>query len=137
MYKKTLSATLFLLCAATTVAADLVIDPDVDRQARVWVRHIDEAAMGQAWSVSSELLKAAVTKSDWEKSLKRVAIFGNVRTRVPSAVTFATKMEGMPDGAYAVIRYDTVFSGKDNASELVTLCREADGAWRGVGYRLQ
>ena len=62
---------------------------------------------------------------------------GAVRARIPTSVAFSVKMPGMPDGRYAVINYATAFAGKEKTVESVILRREADGLWRGVGYRVQ
>lgn len=115
----------------------LFIDVDIDRHARTWLQRMDEGGPGAAWDASSELMKGGMSKADWEKAFKPVENFGAVRTRTPTSAVFSVKLGGMPDGRYAVINYDTVFTGKEKAVESVILRHEADGLWRGVGYRVQ
>ena len=53
------------------------------------------------------------------------------RRRAPS---FARVIPGLPDGDYALLRFRTLFSGKPDAEESVTLERDSAGAWQVVGY---
>ncbi len=126
-----------LLIFGNASAADLFIDADIDRHARAWIRHIDGGDPGTAWDASSDLMKAGTAKADWEKAVKPLSVFGKVKSRTPTSIVFAVKMPGMPDGQYAIINYDTAFSGKEKTVESVILRRETDGLWLGVGYRVQ
>lgn len=113
------------------------IDSDIDRHARAWIRDIDAGNPDAAWEASSALLQQSMARNDWQKAVKPLAAFGAVEMRVPTSVAFSIKLPGMPDGQYAVVNYDTRFVGKAKTVESVILRREADGYWRGVGYRVQ
>jgi hypothetical protein len=130
-----LAALLFF--SGSTLATDLRIEADIDRHARAWLVPIDNRDPDAAWESSSELMRSTVPKSDWEKALRPIAAFGTVNRRTPTSVTFSVKLPGAPDGQYVVINYDTAFTGKEKTVESVILRREADGLWRGVGYRVQ
>jgi len=42
--------------------------------------------------------------------------------------------EGVPDGEYVVIRFETSFENKKSAIETVTPMLDQDGKWRVSGY---
>lgn len=128
---------IFLIVSATVSAASFVIDTDIDSHARAWISVIDSGNPGAAWENSSALMKQRITKEDWEKATQPLAAFGSVLSRTLTTVTFSVKLQGMPDGHYAVINYSSIFNNKDNAVESVILRREEDNTWRGIGYLVQ
>jgi hypothetical protein len=44
---------------------------------------------------------------------------------------------GAPDGDYMVLQFDTVFSGKGDAVETVTMKQDDDGRWRVSAYAIR
>jgi hypothetical protein len=57
-----------------------------------------------------------------------------MQRRTLHEAAFARVIPGLPDGDYALLRFRTLFSGKPDAEESVTLERDAAGAWQVVGY---
>jgi len=129
--------TTLLLIASDLSAANLVIDTDIDKHARVWIQPIDSGDPGTAWENSSALMKKRITKEDWEKATQPLTALGTLQSRTATTVTFSVKLQGLPDGHYAVINYSATFSDKENAVESVILRRDDDNTWRGIGYLVQ
>jgi hypothetical protein len=57
-----------------------------------------------------------------------------VTQRTVVRTTFEKSFPGLPAGDYALLLYRTAFAKQVDSEESVTLEREADGAWRVVGY---
>jgi hypothetical protein len=107
----------------------------VQHVARDWLAFTDRGDGGASWDGAARQFKNAITRDRWVESLQKVrAPFGALAQRTVLSTTFATSFPGAPDGNYAIVLFRTSFEKKTDASETVTLEREADGAWRVVGY---
>lgn len=103
-----------------------------------WLAQIDGTRYGPSWDEAAALFKAAVTKSDWEKSMAAVrAPLGALKVRTLKSGNFMRTLPGAPDGAYVVIQYETTFANKASAVETVTPMLDKDGAWRVSGYYIR
>jgi hypothetical protein len=73
----------------------------------------------------------------WEQALAKArAPYGAVTARALMSAQPALQAPNMPDGVYVLLIYRTSFAARD-ASETVTMEREADGVWRLVGYSIR
>ena len=82
-----------------------------------------------------DTFKSALPRDRWADSLHKARDpLGALAQRTVLSTTFATSFPGAPDGNYAIVLFRTSFAKKTDATETVTLEREADGAWRVVGY---
>jgi hypothetical protein len=103
-----------------------------------WLALVDEGRFGDSWQAASELFRAAVTKEQWESSLKGVRTpLGNIVSREVSSMQYAEELPGAPDGQYVVIQYKTVLEFKKSAVETVTPMIDKDGKWRVSGYYIK
>lgn len=102
--------------------------------AREWLTLVDEGRYGESWDESSELLRNAIQREDWERQAGSVrSPFGAVLSRELDSSTSMTEIPGAPDGQYVVIEFATAFENKAHAVERVTP-RLEDGVWRVAGY---
>lgn len=100
-----------------------------------WLSMVDSGNYKESWETSSGLLKNAVTKEDWIKTLKGLRpSFGDVIGREVDSRKYETSMPGAPDGEYVVIVYKTLFKNKERAYETITPMKDTDGKWRVSGY---
>jgi hypothetical protein len=100
-----------------------------------WLALTDSAKYGESWDQASSLFKAAITKADWEKTVKGVRVpLGTVKSRKIKSATFSRTLPGARDGEYVVIQFNTRFENKAAAIETVTPMHEKDGSWRVSGY---
>jgi Protein of unknown function (DUF4019) len=130
------------LAAATLLFVGLAAsadDRDADAQAQVaakkWLALTDGGSYGQSWDDAASIFKSAITKPDWEKTIKGVRVpLGTVKARKVRSATFTRTLPGAPDGEYVVIQFESQFENKAAAIETVTPMRDKGGAWRVSGY---
>jgi len=99
-----------------------------------WMALVDAGEYGESWDEASSLLRAAITREEWERQVGAVrAAFGAVNDREVRSRTSTTSLPGAPDGHYVVIELSTSFEQKADAVETVTP-RLEEGVWRVSGY---
>ena len=99
---------------------------------------VDEGNYTESWSQASALFKTAVTKEQWQQSLKAVrAPLGKVVARKLKSKQYSKTLPGAPDGEYVVIQYETTFENKKSAIETITPMLDKDGKWRVSGYYIK
>ena len=100
-----------------------------------WINAVDAGDYDRSWEMSASLFQSRVSKSSWQKMAAAVrGPLGAVKERKLQSAQFVRALPGVPDGAYVVARFDTVFEHKRQAIETVTAMRERDGSWRNAGY---
>lgn len=103
-----------------------------------WLATVDDAKYEKAWDDAASLFQSAMSVDAWEQRARATrGPLGAVRSRKLRAATFTKVLPGAPDGAYVIIRYDTQFERKREASETLTPMREKDGAWKVAGYYIK
>ena len=106
--------------------------------AGVWVSLVDGEDYGESWNQASALFKTAVTKEQWQQSLKAVRTpLGKMVARKLKSKQYTKNLPGAPDGEYVVIQYETTFEKKQSAIETVTPMLDKDGKWRVSGYYIK
>lgn len=129
---------LLLLPASSGVADDKEAISKAQGAAKAWLALVDGTKYGESWDEAASLLKAAVTKADFERTFKGVrAPLGPAKSRVIKSATFSRTLPGVPDGEYVVVQFDTRFENKAGAVETVTPMHEKDGSWRVSGYYIK
>jgi hypothetical protein len=100
-----------------------------------WLKSVDSSRYGASWDDAARLFRDAVSKSDWEKSLRAVrSPLGKVVSRKVFSKRYTESLPGAPDGKYVVIQYESSFENKKDAIETVTPMLDDDGRWRVSGY---
>jgi len=106
--------------------------------AGVWVSLVDGEDYGESWNQASALFKTAVTKEQWQQSLKAVRTpLGKMVARKLKSKQYTKSLPGAPDGEYVVIQYETTFEKQQSAIETVTPMLDKDGKWRVSGYYIK
>jgi hypothetical protein len=96
---------------------------------------VDSSRYGASWDDAARLFRDAVSKSDWEKSLRAVrSPLGKVVSRKVFSKRYTESLPGAPDGKYVVIQYESSFENKKDAIETVTPMLDEAGRWRVSGY---
>lgn len=126
---------LFVLIALSSQASELEVIEAAKVQTVAWLALTDSGEYGPSWDSAAALFKAAVSREDWEKSLRAVRTpIGALETREIATSKFSTALPGTPDGKYVVFQFNSSFEHKDTAVETVTAMKDIDGAWRVAGY---
>jgi hypothetical protein len=103
-----------------------------------WLSLVDEGNYAESWNQASGLFKNAVTKEQWQSTVKAVRTpLGKMVVRKLKSRQYTKTMPGAPDGEYVVIQYETTFENKKSAVETVTPMLDKDGKWRVSGYYIQ
>ncbi len=108
------------------------------RAAQAWLTLIDAGRYGESWQEAATYFRGAVTREQWEQSLKGVRKpLGSVISRKVTEKMYTTYLPGAPDGEYVVIQFDSSFANKKKAVETVTPMLDKDGKWRVSGYYIK
>jgi len=106
--------------------------------AEEWLNLVDEGKYIESWEAAAAYFRGAVTKDQWEVSIKGVREpLGKVISRQVKSSEYTTELPSAPDGEYVVIRFDTSFGNKKSAIETVTPMKEKDGSWKVSGYYIR
>lgn len=119
--------------------ARVASDPDfkdaAQEAALTWLALIDNAQYKESWEQAASLFKCRISRSQWIDAIRSTqAPFGKVQSRSFLEAVYDTRLPGVPDGKYVVIRYRTAFEHKGEAVETVTPMLDQDGVWRVSGY---
>lgn len=105
--------------------------------ARDWLALTDRGDGEASWRAAGKQFQKIITSDRWQEALKQVrSPLGALVERTLASTEFAKSFPGAPDGDYALLVFRTAFASKTENSETVTLEREADGAWRVIGYSI-
>lgn len=103
--------------------------------AETWLKLVDKGAFGLSWAGAGKVFKSSVSQGHWDNLAAAVRTpLGPVVRRKLSEHKFLTRLDGMPDGLYLMLRYQTEFEKKAAAVETLTLAKEDDGFFRVIGY---
>ena len=132
------SAILSLLFTMGSLHANEVAEKAAVAASGAWVSLVDGGDYAESWNEASALFKTAVTKEQWQQSLKAVrAPLGKMVARKLKSKQYTKNLPGAPDGEYVVIQYETIFEKKQSAIETVTPMLDKDGKWRVSGYYIK
>ena len=128
-----------LLCAACLVALPVFAqDPrasEAHTVALAWLALTDANDAKGSWDAAAAEFRGALTFERWTEGLTKLRVpLGATQQRALHDVAFARAIPGLPDGDYALLRFRTIFAGKPDAEESVTLTHDGGDAWQVVGY---
>jgi hypothetical protein len=79
--------------------ADEVAEKAAITASPVWLSFVDEGNYNESWNQASGLFKAAVTKEQWQQSLKAFRLpLGKVVVRKLKSKQYTRTLPGVPDG---------------------------------------
>jgi hypothetical protein len=103
-----------------------------------WLGLIDKGQYDQSWQSGAKLFQQTMPEKEWSTYLDGVRKpLGSVSSRQVIDQRPAKNPNGLPEGDYMVLFYNTAFSSKPSAYELVTMMKESDGQWRVLTYQVQ
>lgn len=106
--------------------------------AQNWLAIVDRGDYSQSWEETSQLMKITVSRNEWIRILNAMRKpLGNLVTRQKTDQRPAYNPNGLPGGNYMVLVYQTNFSARPNANELVTMVQGYDGQWRVLTYQVR
>jgi hypothetical protein len=129
-------ALLLTICAAGQVQQkpELLAQQSSDG----WLALVDSGKYADSWQEASQLFKAAVTKEQWQNTLRASRDpLGKMLSRKLKSAAYTKTLPGAPDGEYVVIQYASSFEHKQSAVETVSPMFDKDGKWRVSGYYIK
>jgi hypothetical protein len=125
------------LCAIAPGSA-LAQDPRgsaAQSAALAWLKLTDRGDVQGSWTAAGKQFQRAISPDKWGEALQKVRPpLGALVERSVKSTQFTKTFQGVPDGDYVLLVFRTSFAKKVDSRETVTLEREADGAWRVIGY---
>jgi hypothetical protein len=133
------AALALVLCAAWLMALPgLAQDPrasEAQTAALAWLALTDANDAQASYSAAGSIFRGAITIERWTEGLTKLRVpLGAMQARTLHETSFARAIPGLPDGDYALLRFRTIYAGKPDAEESVTLARDGAGPWQVVGY---
>ena len=129
---------LSILFSLNPIQANEVAEKRAITASGAWLSLVDEGNYAESWNQAAGLFKNAVTKEQWQSTVKAVRTpLGKVVVRKLKSKKYTETMPGAPDGEYVVIQYETTFENKKSAVETVTPMLDKDGKWRVSGYYIK
>jgi len=100
-----------------------------------WLALVDKGEFGPSWDAAGVYLKQVVAQEQFVQALTAARLpFETFISRQFVSSSPQTTLEGGPDGEYDVLVFQSAFSKKAEATETMTLMKDADGVWRVLGY---
>lgn len=111
---------------------------DVRDAAGSFLELLDAGSYQQAWWEGSDLLHLTTDVDQWAEQMRaRRDLFGEFVERSLKNVVSRNSLPGLPDGDYAIVLYDCRYEHKQKGLEMMTLGKDAYGAWKVVSYHLR
>ena len=125
----------FALCVNTSAAFGASAPDKAMEAANSWLALADKGDALATWNQAAAAFKAGIELKEWKKTLPKARQpLGDVITRKVSSSETTATLPGVPDGEYAIFRFQTGFAQKKEAVEALLLQKENDGVWRTIGY---
>jgi len=123
---------------AVTIPAAAVDPNGADMvAAKAWLSLVDAGNWDQSWGSAGTIFKGQMPMSAWAAANQKFRIpLGAVSSRVLKQVTRTNSIQGLPDGDYEVLQFQTSFANKSGATEIVFLAHETAG-WKVALYGIQ
>jgi len=129
---------LSILFSMSPLQANEVAEKVAVTASNAWLSLVDGENYAESWNQAAGLFRAAVTREQWQNTLKAVRVpLGKVVARKLKSKQYTKTLPGAPDGEYVVIQYETTFENKKSAVETVTPMLDKDGKWRVSGYYIR
>jgi len=129
-----------LALAAAALAAPAAFGQDPRASAAVtaardWLLMTDHGDAAESHKRAGARFRTAMSVADWQVALARERTpRGAVVQRALAQTAFQVSLGPGVDGDFALLQFRTAFAKQSDAGETLTLEREADGAWRVIGY---
>jgi hypothetical protein len=126
---------LVLMSSPGASAADAAMSGDAATEsALAWLSVVDDGDYARSWDTASSFFQQGVSKERWITMVRSVRDqLGALKSRSESGVNLTKSLPGVPDGDYAVVRFQSSFANKADAIESVTMILE-QGRWMAAGY---
>lgn len=95
-----------------------------------FVALLDRGAASEAWERFTPLARLAKPREQWQGLYEALrTAYGPLEKRTLRGITLQNRYTMLPDGRFAIVQFDTIFSNKRASVETLVLALERDGRW--------
>lgn len=106
--------------------------------AESWLELLDAEDFAKTWEEAASFFQESIGEDEWVQQVTTIRQqTGEVEDRDYVASESETDPDGVPEGEYVNIQYQSEFGTAGAAAEVVVLVHEEERGWRVVGYFLQ
>jgi len=129
---------LLMIISFIVLGQEKDIENKVKKSAKEWINLIDNKEYEISWKTSDILIQNLVSIKKWENLMigSRDPLGKNISRDIIS-IEYKNELQGVPDGEYCIIIYNSVFENKKNASETITIKKSEDEKWKVAGYYIK
>jgi hypothetical protein len=110
---------------------------DAVAASKTWLAAVDAGQYPESWKDAAEFFQQGVSEAKWDSMVQSARdSLGPLKSREFQAAELTKTLPGVPDGDYAIVRFQSVFEKKTDAIESITLILE-HGKWKVGGYYIK
>ena len=107
------------------------------RQALGFLGYLDHGRFADSYAYTGMLIRAQLDRDAFSREIEKARNgVGAVQSRELMDASYATTVQGAPEGQYVVLHYHVSFANRQDAVETLTLAL-AKGYWRVSGYYIK
>ena len=111
---------------------------DANKVALRWLNDVNHNQYENAYQLLSKEVKMQVEKEPWIALINELMLeFGDLESRTVTQRNFQSQMEGMEDGFYVVIEYDSQYENTKDHTEHLLLKQNDKAKWEIANYNYQ
>ena len=120
--------------AAAQKYTDIYIK-DANKVGISWLNDLNHKQYENAYKLLSKEVKVMVEKESWVSLINELMLeFGNLESRTVTQRYFQSQMEGMEDGFYVVIEYNSQYENTKAHTESLLLKQNDKAKWEIANY---
>ncbi len=101
-----------------------------------YMRRLDEGEYASTWGSNDKIIQDIIGKGEWQRGLAKTrSELGPVTYRELVDKRMAINPNGLPQGVYVILTYNTTFKNTGNGQEVLALHRYSDGRWNTLIYQ--
>ena len=129
---------LFLVTGMYSASAQKYSDQYIKEASKVansWLNNIDDKQYQSAYLMLSNKVRTIYNQESWIRIMNELMLeFGGLASRKISEKKFQSKIEGMEDGLYVFIDYQSNYLNTINHNEHILLKQNNNAKWEIVDY---
>jgi len=111
---------------------------DANKIANSWLSDINNKQYEKAYNLLSKEVKVRYQQETWTNLINDLMLeFGNLKSRTVSQKYFQSEIEGMEDGFYVFIEYDSQYENTKEHTEQLLLKQNDKAKWEVLDYNYE
>ena len=105
------------------------------KAAEFWLTFIDATKYVESYENASQQMRDLISKKEWKGVMEITRTpLGEVQSREFKSAKFVKSLKAAPEHEGMIIEYQSSFTNKDSATELITLILQKNGQWQVTAY---